>query len=255
MFDIIKPFNGRNRDYCTQNMNNLKGLVAEQFRGWRMVEVIWLAFCLSSIVALSVYWGDSISAMTAAATGMLYTVLAGKGKCACFIFGLVNTPLYAIFSFRAGYYGDFTLNIYYFIMMFPALSAWIKNQSDNSEESTKRTRLSPAGRFKLATVCFLCTLILSIILHFLGGSRPVCDALTNVLSVAAMFLTVRRAIEEWVLWIIVDAVEIVMWWQSWLKGNGSISVLAMWLLFLVNGIYLLSLWIRVAQKHTAESKN
>jgi nicotinamide riboside transporter PnuC len=60
-----------------------------------------------------------------------------------------------------------------------------------------------------------------------------------------MFLTVRRAIEEWILWIAVDAIEVFMWWKTWQSGEGSISVLLMWLLFLVNGIYLLSLWLKI----------
>jgi nicotinamide mononucleotide transporter PnuC len=82
--------------------------------------------------------------------------------------------------------------------------------------------------------------------------------LTNVLSIAAMFLTVRRAIEEWVLWIAVDAIEVFMWWRTWQSGEGSISVLLMWLLFLANGIYLFSLWLRVeknAGKKLSQSEN
>lgn len=235
-----------------KKMNLLQRLIIEQFRGWRAAEAAWLVFCLSSIIALSVHWEDSAVGITAAATGMMYTVLAGKGKCSCFIFGLVNAPLYAYIAFKAGYYGDFAMNIYYFIMMFPALSAWIRNRSDDSEESVRRTRLPCGGRIMLGAVCLACTLALWALLHSIGGSRPLCDALTNVLSVAAMILTVRRAIEEWVLWIIVDAVEVFMWWKSWFAGEGSVSVLLMWLLFLANGIYLLSLWMRMAEKRAGQ---
>jgi nicotinamide mononucleotide transporter len=64
-----------------------------------------------------------------------------------------------------------------------------------------------------------------------------------------MVLTVRRAIEQWVLWIIVDIVEVFMWWYAWHDGSGTISVLLMWLLFLINGVYLLYLWKR--EKYTA----
>jgi hypothetical protein len=65
-----------------------------------------------------------------------------------------------------------------------------------------------------------------------------------------------RAIEEWILWIIVDAVEVFMWWRAWCAGEGSISVLLMWLLFLANGIYLLSLWMRVdAHQRHREQKH
>lgn len=231
-------------------MPTLKKLFIEQFRGWRTSEVLWLVFCLSSISALSVHAKDTAVGLTAAVTGMLYTVLAGKGKCACFLFGLINTPLYAALAFSAGYYGDFALNLYYFALMIPALRAWLRHASPDSEVSTRRTRLSSGGRLRLGILCLAGTLALWAVLQVIGGARPLCDALTNVLSVAAMILTVRRAIEEWVLWIIVDAVEIFMWWKSWLAGDGNLSILLMWILFLANGFYLLSLWMRLEKKQS-----
>ncbi|MBR4894066.1 MAG: nicotinamide mononucleotide transporter, partial [Kiritimatiellae bacterium] len=103
-------------------------------------------------------------------------------------------------------------------------------------------------RLKLLMVCIAATLALFALLKFLGGSRPLCDAMTNVLSVAAMYLTVRRAIEEWVLWIAVNAIEVFMWAKVWLSGEGMISVLLMWLLFLANGILIFSEWIRLGRK-------
>ena len=224
-------------------------LLAEQFRGWHATEIAWLAFSVSSILALSIHWGDTALGMIAAVTGMTYTVLAGKGKLACFIFGIVNTPLYAYIAYKAGYYGDLSLNIYYFVMMFPGLVAWRRNQADTSDAGIIRTRLSSRSRIRLAAACIAGILALWTVLHLLHGTRPFCDSITNVLSIAAMLLTVRRAIEEWILWIIVDAVEVFMWWRAWCVGEGSISVLLMWLLFLANGIYLLSLWMRVEARH------
>ena len=221
-----------------------KALIADQFRGWRPTEMAWVAFSISSILALSIHWGDSALGMTAAVTGMMYTILAGKGKSACFVFGLINTPLYAYMSFKAGYYGDLSLNVYYFIMMVPGLVAWNRNQSSVSDAGIIRTKLTAKGRIKLAAACMAGILLLWWALCLSGGNRPFCDSVTNVLSIAAMLLTVRRAVEEWILWIIVDAVEVFMWWRAWNAGEGTISVLLMWLLFLANGIYLLSLWMR-----------
>ena len=229
-------------------MSTFSRFFIEQFRGWRTTEVLWLAFSLSSIIALSIHWGDTAVGMTAAVTGMMYTILAGKGKPSCFLFGLVNTPLYAWIAFNAGYYGDLSLNIYYFIMMFPGLSAWLRHRSSIPETGIVRTRLSNKGRLQLFAVCTIGIFALWSILCLVNGNRPLCDAVTNILSVAAMLLTVRRAIEEWILWIIVNAVEVFMWWKAWCAGEGSISVLLMWLLFLANGIYLLSLWMRMEYK-------
>lgn len=226
----------------------MTNLLIRQFKGWRLPEVAWLIFSIASITALSIYWGDTIIGIIAAVTGMAYTVLAGKGKVSCFLFGIVNTPLYAYIAFKSGYYGDFALNAYYFAMMFPGLAAWLKNTSTDCEEGIKRTKLSNKNRLMLTVSCIAGIIPLWAALRFLGGARPFCDSATNVLSIAAMILTVRRAIEEWILWIIVNAIEVFMWYRAWSVGNGSVSILLMWLLFLVNGIYLLSLWIRIDRK-------
>ena len=227
---------------------DFKDLFFEQFRAWRPTEIAWLVFCLASVLGLSLYWRDSALGITAALTGMLYTVLAGKGKMACFLFGLVNTPLYACVAYSNGFYGDFALNLYYFAMMFPGLLAWGRHQAKTSEEGIVRTRLDLRGRLLLAAGCIAGVLALWGILRLVGGNRPLCDAVTNVLSAAAMLLTVRRAIEEWILWIIVNAVEVFMWGREWLAGGGAVSMLLMWLLFLANGVYLLALWLRVERR-------
>jgi hypothetical protein len=45
-----------------------------------------------------------------------------------------------------------------------------------------------------------------------------------------------------------------MWWKAWCAGEGSVSVLLMWLLFLANGIYLLSLWMRMEHKQNVQGR-
>jgi nicotinamide mononucleotide transporter len=232
----------------------MKNLFIEQFKGWRLQEIAWLIFCISAISGFSLYFGDNAIGITAAITGMAYTILAGKGKVTCFLFGIINTPIYAYMAFNAGYYGDFALNVYYFIMMFPGLYFWLKNSSSDPEEGIKRTRLSTIKRVILSTLIIGFILPVWLILNKLGGSSPLCDAATNVLSIAAMILTIRRAIEEWILWIIVNSIEIIMWYKAWINGDGAISLLLMWLLFLINGIYLLSLWLRVERKSKMNAK-
>lgn len=209
---------------------------------WSAVEIVWAAFCLASIAGLSLWWGDGALAVTAALTGMLYTLLAGKGRPACFLFGMVNTPLYAWISFRAGYYGDMALNVYYFAMMFPGLWAWRCNVDGGGDGVIVRRTLDGRGRVLCAAATALGAAALYPVLVCFGGSRPLCDAFTNVLSIAAMVLTVRRCIEQWIMWIAVDLIEVFMWWRVWTETGNSVSVLLMWLLFLANGFYLWRLW-------------
>jgi nicotinamide mononucleotide transporter len=59
-----------------------------------------------------------------------------------------------------------------------------------------------------------------------------------------MILTVRRMVEQWMMWIAVDAIEVFMWWKVWAESGNSVALLLMWLLFLVNGIYLRRMWLK-----------
>lgn len=208
---------------------------------------IWAGLSVVAIGVVSLASWDasdvfhSALALIAAVTGMMYTMLAGRGRISCYVFGFINAPLYAYLSYRWGYYGDMALNIYYFVMMFPGLVCWKRNMStDVQTKGIVRTQLCLRERLVWGGVILLCTVVLWQVLRLIGGSRPFCDALTNVLSVAAMVLTVKRCIEQWVMWITVDAVEVFMWWHT---GETSMALLAMWVLFLVDGIYLFWLWI------------
>ena len=211
----------------------------------------WMAFSLLAITGISLTWWDagdvlhSSLALVAATTGMAYTMLAGRGKIVCYAFGLVNAPIYAYLSWRWGYYGDMALNLYYFVMMVPGLVCWRRNLLAEGSGEIVRTRLSGRERWIWSAAMVVVAVGLYVLLRTVGGSRPLCDSFTNVLSIAAMVLTVKRCIEQWVMWIAVDAIEIVMWWHT---GDASMAILAMWTLFLIDGCYLFRLWCSPSEK-------
>lgn len=66
-----------------------------ELSGWKAWEIIWLAAACTVITALSLHWGDDALGITMALTGVLCVILTGKGKMSCYLFGLVNTVLYA----------------------------------------------------------------------------------------------------------------------------------------------------------------
>jgi nicotinamide mononucleotide transporter len=226
--------------------------LANEFKGWSPGEYAWLLFCEIAIISLSLFWGETAVGIVAATTGIAYTVFAGKGKILCYVFGIVNTPLYAYIAFENKYYGDMALNIYYFAMMAAGIAAWSKNREEDETKGIVKTRLPDKERAVWAGAIVLFTLALWAILAAAGGNRPLCDAMTNTLSIAAMILTVKRCMEQWAMWIAVNVIEVFMWWRTWTTDGNSISVLLMWLLFLVNGIFFLVKWRGNGRKKALE---
>ena len=205
----------------------------------------WAGFSVLAIVLVSLTWWDSADVLhsslglVAAVTGLMYTLLAGRCRISCFAFGFVNAPLYAYLSWRWGYYGDMALNLYYFAMMFPGLICWRRNRDAAETGSIVRTRLPGRERAVWTAAILVGVALLWWILILVGGNRPLCDAFTNVFSIAAIILTVKRCIEQWVLWLAVDLIEMFMWWHT---GSDSMAILAMWTLFFVDGCYCYGLW-------------
>ena len=76
-----------------------------------------------------------------------------------------------------------------------------------------------------------------------AASYPYLDALTTIMSLVAMWLMVRKHIESWVYWIVVDVIGI---WLYFTKDVKFISLLYILLLFLA--IRGLMGWINVKTK-------
>ena len=69
----------------------------------------------------------------------------------------------------------------------------------------------------------------------------------------AMILTVKRCMEQWVLWTLVNIASIYMWYRVYLTGEGSVAVVMMWILSLINGIMFYILWQKEVQKCPTEN--
>ena len=73
-------------------------------------------------------------------------------------------------------------------------------------------------------------------------ANPVLDSLTTVFSIGGMYLTVRRAIEQWVFWMGVNVLSLLMWVSVLMSGVKVYSTIAMWAMYLILAIYFYFDW-------------
>lgn len=230
-------------------MDAIKKFVKSELSGWKPFDVIWLVFATAVILGLSIYWKDSPVSLWAAVTGVCCVILTGKGKRSSFIFGLVNTILYAIVALWAKYYGEVMLNlIYYLPMNFVGFIAWKKYMNDETGEVIKE-RLSLSKSIVVYAITAVSIVIYGFILKRMGGNLPYVDSMSTVVSVVAQILSIKRLTEQWVLWIVVDIVTVFMWAVDFMKGGESISTLAMWSIYLINAFIMFIRWYKEAKKN------
>lgn len=225
---------------------NIKALIKEELTGWQIWEVGWLSLACLVIAILSIRWKDSVTGIISAVTGVACVVCTGKGKLSAYVFGTVNVVLYAVISFQAKYYGEVMLNIlYYFPMEFYGFAVWKRHMNAQTHEVKKR-KMTGKGLLILAIAVLAGTVSYGWILQAIGGTLPFVDALSTVVSVVAMIVSVRMYREQWLLWIIVDAVTVVMWAIAFSNGNDSVATLLMWVVYLLNAVIMYIKWTKEA---------
>lgn len=229
-------------------MGKIKNLISNEFKGWKTFEVIWLALATIVILGLSIYWKDSVMGIAAALTGVWCVILTGKGKLSSFWFGTINTVLYAIVAWRARYWGEVMLNmLYYLPTNFIGLYNWSKHMNEETVEVEKK-RLTLKGSLLTYSGVAVGTIIYGFILKAMGGTLPFVDSLSTVVSVFAQILCIKRCMEQWVLWVVVNIVTIIMWVYAFFTGTGDLATILMWSIYLVNALIMLIKWIKETKK-------
>ena len=215
-----------------------------ELTGWKALDLAWLAAATAVILGLSLYWKDSPVSLWAALTGVWCVILTGKGKRSSFLFGTVNVVFYAMISFQARYYGEVMLNILYYLPMnFVGWFAWKKHMNEETGEVVKR-RLPRNRRVWVYGPTAAAILLYGLVLKALGGNLPYVDSMSTVVSVTAQILSVKRLTEQWVLWIVVDVVTVVMWGINFAQGGETVATLAMWSVYLINAVIMYIRWNR-----------
>ena len=226
------------------------------FKEWTWFERIWLL--LFSIVNVFLYlkWDSGLIGLISAMSGMLCVVLVAKGKISNFVFGIVNTATYAYISYGYGLYGESMLNaLFYLPTQFIGLWMWQRHRSVNKvrDEDIEIKRLSLKGWAIVVASVVVGAYAYMHVLMALDAQQVRIDSVAVVMSVVAQILLTLRYAEQWVLWILVNLLSIVLWVVTLSQSGGSdYTMPVMWTAFLINSIYGWINWLKLQQGKAAQ---
>ncbi len=183
---------------------------------------------------------DSIIAVISAFCGITYTIIAGKGKISCYLFGLTGSGFYAFLAFSNGIYGNFLLYLLYYIpMQILGVINWSKHLDKKTNEIYKT---GVKNKLLLTFISAILCIISVILLIFCKDSHPYFDGIVTALSLVGMYLTVKRCIEQWIIWGIVNLLTTLMWIKIILSGYRAYSTVVMWAVYLFLAVYFYKEW-------------
>ena len=227
---------------------SLKEFIKLELSGWKKQEIIALILIFTIIFTSAIMLKDSLVAVVSAICGILYTVMAGKGKISCYLFGLSGSGCYSYLAFSNALYGNLILYMCYYIpMQILGIFKWKNNLKKETKEIIK-TRLSNKNRFIILGITSLLSILTIFILNYFNDSQPIKDGITTAFSIMGMYLTVRRCIEQWLVWIVVNGLSFIMWLDAVIHGAKAYATAIMWAFYFIAAIYFYYTWEKELEK-------
>ena len=154
-------------------------------------------------------------------------------------------------AWKAKYYGDVMLNLLYYLPT--NIIGWILGEKnlDAKTQVVYKKRMTLKQDAFLALISVVGVFGYGYILKLLGGNLPIVDSMSTVFSVIAQILMIKRFMEQWIIWIVVDVVSVIMWVYALFTDGASVAVLLMWSVFLINAIIMFVLWYKDTKAQSA----
>lgn len=144
--------------------------------------------------------------------------------------GLVAVSVQGVLFWRARFPADAALQVFYFAALAWGWWHWVKDRGAAPELPV--TRLGWRGRGVTVALATFAT-----VLWALGpgawtqAAMPWRDAFIAAFSVAAQVLQVRKHLENWPLWVVVNAVAVASYWSAELAYTAFLYAIYLGLAF------------------------
>ncbi|MBP1467459.1 nicotinamide mononucleotide transporter [Candidatus Chloroploca sp. M-50] len=204
----------------------------------KRLDRVWLAFLMIAGGALSAFLATSVFDATVSLSGILCVGLIAIGRREGYLVGLYNSLSYSILAYNNGLFGEVYLNLLFFVPT-GVIGYVLWSRHTSQDRTVEMRQLGWPQRFTIGAICIACTVGLGLLLGLNPRQNtPFIDASTNVLSIVATFLMMWRYKEQWLLYILLNLVTIVMWLLRFMAGGAAGDLMIMmWSLFLLNALF------------------
>lgn len=145
--------------------------------------------------------------------GIAYLVLAMKESLWCWPAALVSTAIYTWLFWHVALLMDSALNVYYMLMAVYGFWSWSNLEKRHSNAATLGIATWPLpvhllAIFSVAVVSLFSGYLLS---GHTEAAWPYLDSFTTWGSVLTTYMVAKKVLENWVYWIIIDAVAMLLY--------------------------------------------
>jgi nicotinamide mononucleotide transporter len=135
--------------------------------------------------------------------GIIYVILATKQSIWCWYAGTINVLIYIFVFIEARLYGDMALQIFYLGMSIYGWYLWKYPKQENRRE-LEITRISKRTLINVVVITVISAWGFGYILTFTDTDVPRWDGVVTALGLIGTWMTARKYLENWLVWIVAN---------------------------------------------------
>jgi nicotinamide mononucleotide transporter len=151
---------------------------------------------------------------TAVMFAIAYLLLAVKENVWCWFFAFISTALYTALFWDVNLLMDSALNVYYMAMAVFGWYQWTRGGHGDSTEPHTLAIQSLDGRqhgFIIVAILLLSSVSGYLLSEHSNAAWPYVDSFTTWASVITTYLVTRKYLQNWLYWIVIDAVSVPLY--------------------------------------------
>lgn len=152
-----------------------------------------------------------------------YVVLASLKSIWCWLFGIVGSGISIYIFIASKLYAESVLFFYYVGAGFYGWYEW-KQEARNEKFIALQYPAKKHFLYMLAGIC--CSFILAkILIDYTNALVPLADSFVTIFSFIATWLTIKKVIESWFYWLVIDGASIFLYTNRHLYFYAGLSIL------------------------------
>jgi nicotinamide mononucleotide transporter len=147
-----------------------------------------------------------------------YLLLAARESLWCWYCAFISSALYVWLTWQVRLYMDAALNVFYAAM---AVWGWWQWQQGKSGGNMLAISVMSWRQHVLCAAAVVALSLLNgyVMQHYTDAAWPYVDSFISWSSVVTTFMVVRKVLENWLYWIVIDGIAVIVYFERGLYST------------------------------------
>lgn len=169
-------------------------------------------------------------------TALIYVVLSARNNPWCWGFGIVSCALWGYVTLvQYDLYLDALLQLFYVAISVVGLYSWLRGGSDGGVLPI--SRMETTKHLQVIVIGVASGLLFGYVFSHTSAAATYWDAFTTTFSILATVLLIRRRVENWIYWIVIDLAYAGLYYS-----RGAILFAVLMLIYVVIAAFAYRRW-------------